>query len=92
MAAGVKGHCALYVVFWESLVLLAASLRMIMALDSVDRMIMYRSAADSEALTTVYEVDHIEKTLPGLEAVYLTCRPVKMCDGVESTMWVIEVR
>ena len=52
----------------ESLVQLAASMRMIMALESVDRMIIYRPAADSEALTTVYEKDHTEKILPGLEA------------------------
>ena len=76
----------------ESLVQLATSLRMIMALDGVDGMIIYRPAADSEALTTVYEKDHIEKTLPGLEPVYLTSRPVKMCDGTEAAMWVIEVR
>ena len=39
-----------------------------------------------------YEKDHIEKTVRGLEAVYLTTRPVKMCNGTEAAMWVIEVR
>ena len=65
---------------------------MIMALDSVDRMTIYRPATDSEARTTVYEKDHIEKTLPGREAVYLTSRPVKTYDGTEVAMWAIEVR
>ena len=51
----------------------------------VDRMIIYRPATNSEALTTVYEKYHIEKTLP-------TSRPMKMCDGMEAAMWVIEVR
>ena len=56
---------------------MAASVRMIMALDGVDRMIIYRPATESEALTTVYEKDHIEKAVPRLEAVYLTSQPVK---------------
>ena len=65
----------------ESLMQLVASVRMIMSLDGVDIMIMYRPAAESEGLTTLYEKDHIEETLPGLEAVYLTCRPFKICGG-----------
>ena len=65
---------------------------MIMALDIVDRMIMYSPAIDSEASTTVYEKDNIQKTLPGPEAVYFTSRLVKMCDNMEAAMWVVEVR
>ena len=65
---------------------------MIMAVDGVDRMIIYRPTTSNEALRTVYEKDHIEKTLRGLGAVYLTSRPVKMCDGTETAMWVNEVR
>ena len=76
----------------ESLVQLAAFVRMIMSVEGVDMMIVYRRAAESEALATVYEKDHIEKTLPGLEAVYLTSRPVKMCDGTQVAMWVVKVR
>ena len=75
----------------ETLVQLAASVRMIMSLEGGDRMIMYHPAADAEALITVYEKDHIEKFVPGLEAVYLTSRPVWMGDG-EATLWVIEIR
>ena len=63
-----------------------------MAFEGVDRMIMHRLAAESEALTTVYEKNHIENTPPGLEEVYLTSRPVKMGDGAHAAMWVIEVR
>ena len=78
--------------FGESPVQLVASLRMIMVLDSVDRLIIYRPTTDSEALTTVYEKDYIEKTLHGLEALYLTSRPVTICDGMEAAVWVIGVR
>ena len=63
-----------------------------MTLEGVDRMIVYRPAAEGEALTTVYEKDHIEKTLPGLEVVYLTSCLVLMGDGTHVAMWVVEVR
>ena len=53
---------------------------------------VYRRAAEGEALATVYEKDHIEKTVPGLEAVYLTSRPLMMGDGTHVAMWVVEVR
>ena len=75
----------------ESLVRLATSIRMIMSLDGVHRMSMYRPASESGALTTLHEKDHIEKTLPGLEAAYLMSRPMQMCDGAQVAMWVIEV-
>ena len=59
----------------------------------LDKMIMHCPIAESEALTTVYEIEnHIEKGLPGLEAVYPTSRPVKMCDNMHVAMWMIEVR
>ena len=64
-----------YVSYGESLVQLAASIRRIMALDGVDRTIMHPRVAKSEALMSVFEKDHIEKTLPGLEAVYLRILP-----------------
>ena len=38
-------------------------------------MMVYRPPTEGEALTTIYEKYHIEKTLPGLEAIYLTSRP-----------------
>ena len=76
----------------QTVVQLSASVRMIMGLAGMDKLIVYRPASESEALTTVYEKDHIEKTVPGLEAVYLTSRPVRMCDGAQAALWVIEIR
>ena len=75
----------------ETLVQFATYVRMIMSPEGVDRMIMLRPTADGEALTTVYGKDHIEKSVPGLEAVYLTLRPLRVGDGPEAALWVIEI-
>ena len=51
----------------EALVQLSASIKMIMALERVERMIVYHRAIEGEGVTTVYEKDHTEKTLAGWE-------------------------
>ena len=77
---------------WEILIDMYASAWMIIALDDVDRMIVYQPAMDGEALTAAYGKDHIQNTLCGLEAVYLTSHPVKMSEATHMAMWVVKMQ
>ena len=90
--AGSQGYCEICVVCWgiPGAAGCVCSDGHVM-LDGANRMIVYRPAAESEVLTMVHEKAHIEKTWPGVDAVYLASRPVKMCDSTRVAMWVIEV-
>ena len=81
----------------ESLFQLAIFVRMIMALEDVAKISVHHCAPKSDALTTVYDKDHIGKNpawvggiVPDSVPTEDGPRPSKIGDGAHVAMWVIE--